>query len=122
MGISRSTLKEWRKRFPAISAALKKGKQVADANVESALYRAACGYEYQETTVEVTNGATGAERTVTRTVTRHMPPNATAAIYWLNNRRPDRWRAKPSPDVSDTMARLDNLLEEMRNAAHTETG
>lgn len=122
IGISRSTLNEWKKRFPDISDTLKKGKELPDANVESALYRAACGYTYDETTVETVQGIAGQDRTVTRTVTRHMPPNPTAAIYWLNNRRPDRWRAKQQADATDAMSRLDQLLEEAKRAAYAETG
>lgn len=38
IGISRSTLNEWRKKYPDISDTLKKGKEVADAEVENACY------------------------------------------------------------------------------------
>lgn len=61
-------------------------------------------------------------RTRTKSTTKMVIPDVTAQIYWLNNRRPDRWRAKPQPDASDTLGRLDTILEEMRRAAYTETG
>lgn len=35
MGIALSTLKEWIKKYPAISAALKKGKELADYEMEN---------------------------------------------------------------------------------------
>ena len=41
MGISRSTLSEWKRKFPDISDALKKSKAVVDIEVENALYQAA---------------------------------------------------------------------------------
>lgn len=62
------------------------------------------------------------ERIRHRTVTKHVVPDVTAQIYWLSNRRPDRWRNRPAADSSDTLSRLDSLLEEMRSAAYTETG
>lgn len=117
--IARGTLYKWMAQHGDIRDAIKKGKELPDAQVESALYRASVGYDYEETYTEVTEAANGGKRTVTRTYRRHMPPNVTAAIYWLNNRRPDRWRAKPSPDASDALGRLDQLLEETRRAADT---
>ena len=38
MGISRSTLNAWKKKFPDISDTLKKGKDIADREVENALF------------------------------------------------------------------------------------
>ena len=49
-------------------------------------------------------------------------PDVTAQIYWLNNRRPDRWRNKAAVDGSGTLEKLDKLLEEAKRAAYTETG
>ena len=64
MGIAPSTLYDWKKKFPEISETLKKSKEIADIEVENALHGAAL------------NG------------------NVTAMIFWLKNRRPDRWRDK----------------------------
>ena len=44
MGISRSTLNEWKKKYSDIADALKKGKEVSDYEVENALYKRATGY------------------------------------------------------------------------------
>ena len=32
---------------------------------------------------------------------KHIPPDTTAQIFWLKNRRPDRWRDKPEPASDD---------------------
>jgi hypothetical protein len=53
MGIAYSTLKVWKGKYPAISAALKKGKEVVDRQVENALLKRALGYEYTERTAKV---------------------------------------------------------------------
>ena len=41
MGVSYSTLKDWKNRYSAILAALKKGKEVVDYEVENALLSSA---------------------------------------------------------------------------------
>jgi hypothetical protein len=34
-------------------------------------------------------------------VPRYFPPNTSAAIFWLKNRRPAEWRDEPKPDFSE---------------------
>lgn len=48
--ISPSTLYEWKNKYPEISEALKKGKEVIDRQVENALLKRALGYSYEEKT------------------------------------------------------------------------
>lgn len=104
MGISRSTLKEWKQRYPAISATLKKGKEVADIEVENALFKRATGYEVEETKVEIDSN--GKKHMVK--ITKHIAPDPTSIIYWLKNRRPEKWRDKPMP-VKATEQEMDLL-------------
>lgn len=52
MGVAYSTLRVWKDRYPALSAALKKGKEVVDRQVENALLKRALGYSYVEVTKE----------------------------------------------------------------------
>ena len=93
IGISRGTLYDWKKAYPDISNALKRGKDVVDIEVENALLKRAMGYDYVEERVEVNcNG----KRKVTQT-TKHVQGDTTAQIFWLKNRRADRWRDKPTP-------------------------
>lgn len=70
MGVSRSTLFNWREKSPDIQAALKRGEDVAIERVENRLYEDAC------------NG------------------NTTAQIFYLKNKRPDRWRDKRENEIS----------------------
>ena len=46
-GITRSTLSEWKKKYPDISNALKKGKEIVDREVENALLKKAKGYNVE---------------------------------------------------------------------------
>lgn len=87
LGVSRSTLAEWKKRFPDLSDALKKGKDVVDYEVENALLE------------------------------RAKSGDTTAQIFWLKNRRPGKWRDKPEvPGDSDALKKARALLEAIESA------
>ncbi len=71
MRISPSTLYEWERKFPEISEAIKKGKEIVDYEVENAL------------------------------LLKALAGNVTAQIFWLKNRRKQNWRDKPQKYVPD---------------------
>ena len=97
MGIGARTLYDWKLKYPQISQALKKGKEVVDIQVENALLKRALGYDFQEEKIEKSD-KDGVK--VVQTV-KHTPPDTTAQIFWLKNRRPDRWRDKPELTAAD---------------------
>lgn len=107
MGISYTTLKDWINKFPSISAALKKGKAPVDLEVENALLKRALGYTEEETTTEIIEQPDGKKRKQIKKVLRIFPPDTTAQIFWLKNRRPDRWR-----DKVETVPQIGNELLE----------
>lgn len=94
-GISRRTLNHWRHQFPEIEAALEKGREVVEFEVENAIIKRALGYDYQETQVEVSekNG-----RKVTET-TRHAKPDVHAATFWLTHRSPEKFGRQPEVEA-----------------------
>lgn len=96
IGITATTLYDWKSKYPVISEALKRGKEVVDVEVENALLKRAMGYDYIETRTET------AEDGMTRTVVtqKSMPPDTTAQIFWLKNRRPAVWRDKQQVEHS----------------------
>lgn len=124
LGVAYSTFREYAKRHLALSAALKRGKEVADVEVENALFKRALGYKYDEVTREadqVIDPETGELVTAmveTKRVTKEVQPDVTAQIFWLKNRRPDKWRDKQdiqhsgSMDVNNPMKGLST--EELR--------
>lgn len=91
MGITRKTLYEWKAKYGDICDSLKKGKDVVDFQVENAL------------------------------LTSALEGNTTAQIFWLKNRRPDKWRDKPTPDTEDSAAQHNALMAALREAAADET-
>lgn len=110
--ISRQTLNEWRNTYHVISDALKKGKEVVDIEVENALLKRALGYEYTETMVEESEDGFKTRRTK-----KFIPPDVTAQIFWLKNRRPEVWREKQVVEVSEeSLARAKEILGGVRSA------
>ena len=87
MGCSYSTMRVWKDKYKTISAALKNGKEVVDFEVENALLKKA------------------------------LSGDVTAMIFWLKNRRPDKWRDKPEvPGDSDALKKARALLEGIESA------
>ena len=69
IGISKTTLYKWQKDSELIYKALTTGKDIADALVENALF------------------------------TKAITGNVLAQIFWLKNRRPDKWRDKVEHEI-----------------------
>lgn len=100
--IAESTFYEWKVKYPKFSEAVKGGKIIADANVAASFYKRAIGYEYNELTFERIDSKVALENMVTgdvieepykkKVVTKHLPADAGAALNWLKNRQPDKWK------------------------------
>lgn len=86
MGISRETLRVWKNKYSVISCTLKKGKEIVDIQVENALLKRALGYVSKEQKVTKDGKIIELEK--------EIPPDTTAQIFWLKNRKPDKWRDK----------------------------
>lgn len=122
IGISRSTLNEWKKRYSDISDTLKKNKNVVDVQVENALLKRALGYEYTETTSErhYNQDKDDYEMVVTKKVTKQVVPDTTAQIFWLKNRKPDVWRDKRDSNSlfdEDNSKDFKDLINSINNKA-----
>lgn len=96
--VSARTLYRWKGEHPKFCQALKAGKDVADARVERSLYARANGYEHEEVDIRVVGG-----EIVQTPIRKYYPPDTTAAIFWLKNRKPGEWRDK----VDHTLANPD---------------
>ena len=122
MGISLSTFKEWRNKHPAISAALKKGKELADYIMENALYKRGTGYTVtlrkpmKVREIEYDNGKKVKEKEeiVYAEEEVHIPPDTTAQIFWLKNRKPEVWRDRREAPPSNEDAEDDGFLEALK--------
>ena len=111
VGISRSTLNVWREKYPDISDALKEGKEVADRIVENALFKSAQGYMVKvkkPIKIHVIEYASGTgrkkkeyDKIVQGEEEQWIPGQVTAQIFWLKNRKPEKWREKPVDESVD---------------------
>lgn len=109
IGISRSTLKEWKKKIPAISATLNTNKAIADIRVENALFKKAIGCTVMEKVISKIKNPDGTVTETERTVERELPPDTTAGIFWLKNRKPKDWRDKQEVELSGNVGMTDAL-------------
>lgn len=116
LNVAYSTLKDWKKKFPAFSAAIKRGKDVSDRMVENALFKRAVGYSYDEETYKIVN--VKEKRTeekngkkvvievpvqkeiLVKRTTKHVSPDTGAAAFWLKNRKPETWRDKKETELT----------------------
>lgn len=88
-GVHVSTFYRWQSENSAFREAVNEGKVAADANVADSFYKRATG-EHVEIEKIVKNRETG-EHSVIKVKT-YIPGEASAALNWLKNRQPARWR------------------------------
>lgn len=97
MGITETTLYDWKKRFPEFSKALKMSSDIADRIIENALFQKA------------------------------KSGNLGAMIFWLKNRKPDVWRETKASEEEKELTRLqaEKLkaeIERLKQQSGTENG
>lgn len=89
--VNTATIYRWKIAHEEFCEALKAGKAEADARVERSLYHRAVGYRQEQVKIFM---PAGADAPVYAPFTEIIPPDTTAAIFWLKNRKPDEWRDK----------------------------
>lgn len=86
MNVALGTLLMWKTKYPELAAAMKRGKDVADREVENALFN------------------------------RAVSGNVTAQIFWLKNRKPDEWRnfneRNTKEDRQEQITRIERMMLE----------
>lgn len=88
-GVNISTINLWKVQHEEFSASVKLSKEMADQRVEESLYRRAMGYEHDEVDIRVVEG-----QIVQTPIRKYYPPDSTAMIFWLKNRKKAEWRDK----------------------------
>ena len=109
IGVHPNTLLLWKRKHADLMWALKSAKAFADELVEASLFRRACGYSHQavkhflDKQIQVDEDGNKVMKTVIleKEYTEHYPPSEVAAIFWLKNRQPERWRDKPDQSSND---------------------
>lgn len=88
-GVAESTINLWKTKHAEFSESIKKAKANADARVERRLFERACGFQHPELHIVQYKG-----KLIEKEITKQYPPDTGAAIFWLKNRQPQRWRDK----------------------------
>lgn len=101
--VAPSTVSLWMLQHESFSEAIKNNRAFSDENVEASLYHRALGYSHEHEDIKVVEG----EIVVTKT-TKHYPPDPTAMIFWLKNRKPKQWRDKQ--EVESTTNVTHNIM------------
>lgn len=109
--VSLSTLNLWKIKHAEFSESLQRGKEIADRRVVEALYSRAMGYSHEDTDIRVVDGAI-----METPLIKHYPPDTTAAIFWLKNRRPDEWRDKQEVEHTGQVTLTNRILEARKRA------
>src|SRR6266571_5055811 len=114
LGISCETLYAWKLSYPEFRESITRGKIEADAHVAEALYRRACGYSHPAVKIFMPSGAS---EPIYAPYTKHYPPDTKAALRWLMNRQPGKWRDQQDVNVTGSIAqRLAQMTPEERGA------
>ena len=85
--VSVRTIIRWTIAEPKFCHSLKLGKAAADNRVEQSLYHRAIGYTHESLKIFNNQG-----EIIEVPFKEHYPPDTTAAIFWLKNRKSKEWR------------------------------
>lgn len=125
-----STINKWKIDFPKFSESIKSGKKIADMHLASKLKNRAEGAVIRQQqafkTKEVYYNDDGkrCEREIIQIVDleQEQPPDTTALIFWLKNRKSDSWRDKQEFDhtskgdkIATDSDKIDKLAEMINN-------
>lgn len=132
MGISPSTFYVWLNKYTEISEAIKNGKAPVDYEVENTMLKTAKGHfvtvkkpmkvrtekrlrKKDKDGNEYETGVIVEEHIEYVDEQMYIPPNVTAQIFWLKNRRPDMWRDRP--EMKEDSEALKNARELLRGVS-----
>lgn len=106
--VCEATINNWKLEFPTFLESLKRGKEIADIDVAKKLFDRATGAVVKQQqahklkrTVYV-NGRKSEEYEEIEIVDleQEQPPDTTALIFWLKNRKSSMWRDKVDHDIT----------------------
>jgi transposase-like protein len=104
-GVTVTTLYNWRAKHPEFLEALKVPKAIADERVERSLFERATGYSRESVKIFLAKDGSIVEAPFIE----HVPPDATAMIFWLKNRKPNDWRDKTDVNLTGELQIAERL-------------
>lgn len=104
--VSEKTINTWKGKHEEFLQSVTRGKIIADAEVAHSFHKKAKGYSYVESTYEDKGKD---DLSLTKEVHKEMPPDAGAALNWLKNRQPKKWRDKQEYDHTSKGEKIESI-------------
>ena len=130
MNVSEATLNNYKKKYPEIKEALRKGKELVDIEVENALLKKALGYNVEVQKAfkikDIIYNENGRKISETERIEYaqeeiHIPADTTAQIFWLKNRKKLQWRDKVEYETNASeLNKVKELLTKISDGAKNE--
>lgn len=96
--VDEATIHRWKHDHKEFCDSIKRGKEVADAEIAHSLFQRARGYSHAAIKMFNNQGVI-----ISEPYTEHYPPDTGAAMAWLKNRQPNHWRDKQEVEHSGTV-------------------
>jgi hypothetical protein len=103
-----ATFDNWLADHPELLGAIKRGRDKADKRVEESLFHRALGYSHKAVKIMQYEGAV-----IQQEYIEHYPPDTMAAMYWLNNRKPQAWRHKKDLEISGSILSANTAITKL---------
>lgn len=105
--INEASVYRWTHEHEEFRKSIQLGKEAACDRVEQALYRRATGYSFDAVKIMQAEG-----RVIVEPYVEHVPPDVSAAKYWLQNRRGTDWQEKQAIEHSGKVTIVADSLDE----------
>jgi len=115
LGISETTLYDYKNKYPEFVKAINKGKEPFIAEVENALAKRALGFFYEEEKKYIKN-ENGKETEYIEKNKKYQPPDVAACFILLKNKDRGNWTNDPvKTDLQKELVEFKKEIERMKN-------
>lgn len=97
LNVATATFYKYKKQLPELREALDKGYSHSLKKVEAALFKAACGYTFEEVTEERDSKG---NMIITKKVKKEVQPNVSAIMNILKNKLNNEWNTAEKVDIT----------------------
>jgi len=101
LGVSKSKLSTWRKKFPDFDEALKNGKEVAKKYLISKALLVAGGYEYVEKNITLKEDKFGDLKKTINETHKQQKPDPQLLMFMLCNMCPEEFKSKHKLEIDE---------------------
>ena len=117
LSVAYSTFREYKRKYKALADALKTNKELADLEIEAALFNKGKGFKtivkkpikVKESYYDARGKKVEKEKVIHVEEEHYVPPDTVAMMFWLKNRKPEDWNDKQHLEVN-SQVKLEDLL------------